>query len=341
MKTVVVGLGPMGRRLVDAAKQLDLDIRGLCDKNPESIGRTKDQLKLTDDSIYFGDALEMFSKVRPEVAIIATNSDSHCQLTEMAVSNGASFVLCEKPMASSIGQCRRMIDACRDKGAALAINHGQRNEKTYTMLAGLVDEPRFGGSETVSIISGNSGMAMNGSHFIEIGRMILKSDLVRVSGMVRRSSFPNPRGAKFEDSAGTLMAESADGKQLTVSIVDRAGYGVIVIVMCRQGMIVFDMLKGQLKLNYRADEHRGLPPTRYGMPPVVEDILLEPEDLIVSSKAMLSGLMKGDPTIACSAEDAMNNIRVLAAAHFSSENGGRVVDLLTEKGIEEMAFPWP
>lgn len=57
----------------------------------------------------FDDCLRM-----PEVeaVFIATNNGSHVRFTEQAAAS-AKHVLCEKPLANTMDECRRMIEACR------------------------------------------------------------------------------------------------------------------------------------------------------------------------------------------------------------------------------------
>jgi len=51
---------------------------------------------------------------------IATPPDVHCQQT-VAAAEAGKHVLCEKPMALSVDECQRMIDACRTRGVTLGI----------------------------------------------------------------------------------------------------------------------------------------------------------------------------------------------------------------------------
>ncbi|MCG2660026.1 MAG: Gfo/Idh/MocA family oxidoreductase, partial [Kiritimatiellae bacterium] len=56
-----------------------------------------------------------------DAVIIATLPGSHCELTCQAADIGAKAVLCEKPMAMSLAQCRRMIDVCQSHNTRLAV----------------------------------------------------------------------------------------------------------------------------------------------------------------------------------------------------------------------------
>jgi predicted dehydrogenase len=51
---------------------------------------------------------------------VATPPDVHCEQT-IAVAQAGKHVLCEKPMALTVDECLRMIDACRATGVTLGI----------------------------------------------------------------------------------------------------------------------------------------------------------------------------------------------------------------------------
>jgi len=56
---------------------------------------------------------------------VATPPNVHAELTERAARAG-KHVLCEKPMAMTVAECRRMIQACRDHGVQLIIAYYRR-----------------------------------------------------------------------------------------------------------------------------------------------------------------------------------------------------------------------
>ncbi len=60
-----------------------------------------------------------------DIVLICTPTFTHRDLALQAASAG-KHVLCEKPMALTIGHCRDMVDACRDAGVKLAIGHSIR-----------------------------------------------------------------------------------------------------------------------------------------------------------------------------------------------------------------------
>ena len=52
-----------------------------------------------------------------DAVIVATPPNLHAEHAQVCAAAG-KHVLCEKPMASTVGECQRIIDACRQGGAS-------------------------------------------------------------------------------------------------------------------------------------------------------------------------------------------------------------------------------
>jgi phthalate 4,5-cis-dihydrodiol dehydrogenase len=87
---------------------------------------------------------------RDDVAavIVASPNDLHCEHTLAAAGTG-KHVFCEKPMALSLADCDRMIEACDRAGVKLMVGHSLRLTRPVRRLrelaqSGALGEPRFG-----------------------------------------------------------------------------------------------------------------------------------------------------------------------------------------------------
>ena len=69
---------------------------------------------------------------------ICAPAKTHFPLTKLAADRGM-HVLCEKPMASNVEDCRRMIAVCRERGVTLMIGHTKRYVPMLTRLRELID----------------------------------------------------------------------------------------------------------------------------------------------------------------------------------------------------------
>lgn len=82
---------------------------------------------------------------RPDVeaVYISSTNDRHCAQTLAAAAAG-KHVLCEKPLAMTVADARRMVEACRAAGVLLATNHHLRNAATHRTLRDLVRSGAIG-----------------------------------------------------------------------------------------------------------------------------------------------------------------------------------------------------
>lgn len=83
-----------------------------------------------------------------DVVIIGTPTFTHPELV-VAAARAGKHILCEKPMALNLAECRRMISACRDGGVKLAIGHSLRFWGAFRKVgelvaADLIGEPFIG-----------------------------------------------------------------------------------------------------------------------------------------------------------------------------------------------------
>ncbi len=74
---------------------------------------------------------------------VATPPNVHADLTERAARAG-KHVLCEKPMAMTVAECRRMIETCRDCGVQLIIAYYRRFFPVVVKMKEAVEAGRIG-----------------------------------------------------------------------------------------------------------------------------------------------------------------------------------------------------
>lgn len=337
MKTVVLGAGRMGRRHMQVVRDLGLDLVGICDQNPEALVLASKEQGVPLE-LHFDDVPTLLKCIRPECVIVATTAPSHAEYTCMAVEAGAKFILCEKPMAVSLAECDRMIEVCAHYGAQLAINHQMRFMEQYTEPKRIFQSDAFGGLQTMTVVAGNIGMAMNGLHNFEAFRLMTDEAPAEVTGWFSPEKVSNPRGPQYEDQGGSVRLVTASGKRFYMEIGADQGHGDYVIYAGRWGQLVVDELAGTMTLSVREEQYRNLPTTRYGMPAVHSIITILPADAVAPSRAVLDALLKGNGPP--SGEDGRSAIATLIAAYISNENGHRTVELDETEEHRDRRFPW-
>jgi predicted dehydrogenase len=78
-----------------------------------------------------------------DAVFIATSNGTHAEFSERAAAAG-KHVLCEKPMANSVEDCQRMIEACRDNRVRLMIAYRKYFEPGSLALKKLVTGGKLG-----------------------------------------------------------------------------------------------------------------------------------------------------------------------------------------------------
>ena len=326
----------MGRRHIHVVHKLGLDLVGIVDHSPEALHEARQEHDL-DQRIIFENPESLFSAVIPECLIIATTADSHCALTCMAAERGVKYILVEKPLAVSLEECERMISTCERHGARLSVNHQMRFMEQYKKPKTLLDSDAYGGLKSMTVVGGNFGMSMNGTHYLEAFRYMTDEAPDEVTAWFDPDVVANPRGPQFEDRAGSIRVTTASGKRLYLEIGSDQGHGLEVIYAGRNGMISVSELTGDMTASVRQSQYRELPTTRYGMPADNKHETISPAELIDSTALVLSALIKDENRV--TAEQGMMAVKVLVAAYTSAENGSRPVRI--DQGLDcNRTFPW-
>jgi predicted dehydrogenase len=181
-------------------------------------------------------------------------------------------------------------------------------------------------------------MAMNGTHYFEMFRYLTDESPSEVSAWFSSDAVPNPRGAQFEDRAGSVRLITKSGKRFYMEAGSDQGNGLSVIYTGRNGQIVVDELAGAMSLAVREEQYRQLPTTRYGMPSHRSQQAIMPVDVIAPSRAVLESLLAGENYP--SGEDGRLAVAVLVAAYISNEEGHRAVALEEVSNYRNRVFPW-
>lgn len=327
----------MGLRHVQIAQSLGLELVGVCDVQPAVLARAA-QEGAVPVALHFTDARVMLEWARPECVIVATTAPTHCEYTCLAAELGAQAVLCEKPMAVSLAECDLMIASCQRSGTRLAINHQMRFMQQYTEARRCTADAAFGGLSSVTVLAGNFGLAMNGSHYFEMFRYVTGESPVEVTAWFSPERVANPRGPQFEDRAGCVRAVTARGTRFYLDASSDQGHGFQAFYTGQFGQLTVDEATGEMRLTQREKEHRSQPTTRYLMPFSVSHQKVQPADAVAPTRAVLDALLRGGdhPT----GEDGRLVVQVLAAAHVSDEQGHRPVRLDDPEIDPQRIFPW-
>ena len=123
LRVGIVGCGQMAGNHANALRLADeIDLVAVADIRPQAAKAFSARYGPFES---YDDCGEMCRRANLDLAIVATQGPHHVEPTLAAAAAGV-HVLCEKPMALTLHDCDRMVEACRNAGVKLAINHQRR-----------------------------------------------------------------------------------------------------------------------------------------------------------------------------------------------------------------------
>ncbi|MBD3182887.1 hypothetical protein GF312_11390 [Candidatus Poribacteria bacterium] len=135
MRIAVIGLAGVGRIHVEKVNSMkETELTSVCDIIPEIAIKTGEKFGVK----AYKSAEEMLDKGKPEGVILATPPKSHYPITKMSAERGI-HVLAEKPMASNVEDCQRMIQVCKENGVTLMVGHKKRFVPVLVRMKKLID----------------------------------------------------------------------------------------------------------------------------------------------------------------------------------------------------------
>lgn len=220
MKTALIGCGRIGFLLegdplrykpcthYGGARSAGLKIHGACDINRDRLRQFSETAGIP-AAQRFDSPSRLLRELRPELVIVATWTESHDTIAVEAARNAARVIVLEKPMASSLTRCQKIIEECRKSGTTVIINHERRYDNRYRKVRELLAGGGIGEVRTVHasiltgghrgpsrIDSGGGPLLHDGTHLVDMLRFLL-GDIRQVQGRFQRRG----RTRGFEDRA--------------------------------------------------------------------------------------------------------------------------------------------
>jgi predicted dehydrogenase len=183
----------------------DVEIHALADSNPEALREFGETYAVPLERRYL-DYRAMLDAERPDIVSVCSWHGQHAEMTIAAAARGPKVILCEKPMATSLGQADAMLTACKRNGTRLAIGHMRRFYRGWEEARRLVAEGAIGTPQKVwSLI--HDGLLNWGTHTIDGIRFVLGDPATEwVFGAVERKTDRHERGTRIEDAGAGLIS---------------------------------------------------------------------------------------------------------------------------------------
>jgi predicted dehydrogenase len=200
LRVGVIGCGSISsnhiRGYIDSGRY---EIVGLADLNEAAMAEKDATFSIAPR--HYTDAREMLAREQPDVVSICTWHMGHATWTIAAAAHRPKAILCEKPMADTIGRAEQMLLACQRNGVKLGIAHQRRFLPAYTLARDLLAKGAIGKVQTIQSF-GADGLPNYSSHQTDMYRYLLGDDECDwVMGNVERKTDRYERSTRIEDCA--------------------------------------------------------------------------------------------------------------------------------------------
>ena len=173
-----------------------VEIVGICDLVPELLDRFKETW---DDrwpkTNLYTDYQEMLDKEDLDILHVVTSEHRHADITVDGARAGVKGIFCEKPLATSMQDADRMIQACEENGVVLITGYTRRWQRLYHTVRETI---RSGAIGPLGTIVANTGgvwgkLFRQATHIIDAMCFFTESEPVKVFAKVEED---------FEDWVG-------------------------------------------------------------------------------------------------------------------------------------------
>lgn len=202
-RAAIIGAGSIGRAHASGyTSEERIHLAACADVNEAQARTLAEQYGI--EAVYT-DYREMLDTERPDIVSVCTWHPFHAPMTIAAAARKPMAILCEKPMATSLGEAEEMTTACRRNGVKLALGFQRRFLPSWNKAKELVAAGAVGNPERVSHTR-ETGLLNATSHGFDCMRYILGDPGVEwIFAQVERKTDRYERDIRCEDCIGGFM----------------------------------------------------------------------------------------------------------------------------------------
>lgn len=293
----------------------DIDFAAVCDADVDVVHRAGE---LHQVSRRFTDFREMLEDISPDILVIATRTPPKSELIRAAAVAGVRAILCEKPLARSIGEARALCELMSRKKIQFAYGTLRRYMAVYAQAKEIISSGVLGAPRQAIVSMGRSRLFWAHPHSIDIMLFLLGES--RVSAVQ----------AALEIRNGLVGEASIDDDPMTDLIHVRFSGGTSGIVTAAPGCDVWIACeKGAVSIRADGAHLQIFIETRPGSGYLAaNDVAIagDPPSGSRSALRALVGALRNPAAPLLDAEFAVEGVRALIAAARSQVSGGAWID---------------
>jgi myo-inositol 2-dehydrogenase / D-chiro-inositol 1-dehydrogenase len=177
------------------------------------------------------DPIELIRDDAVDAVLVASSDPTHEAFVLACIAAGKP-VLCEKPLASTVEGCLRILDAEVAAGRRLVtVGFMRRYDPGYVDMKAILDSGRIGAALVLHCVHRNPSAAAglpsaavitnSAVHEIDLARWLLNDEIIAASVHTPRAS----RAARGTQDTQILILESASGVLVDIEVFVNAQYG--------------------------------------------------------------------------------------------------------------------
>jgi predicted dehydrogenase len=177
-----------------------------------------------------------------DVISVCSPTGAHLDDVRAAISLKPRLIFCEKPLATSIGDAKQIVEACRKANIPLAVNYNRRWDRSVERLRQGLTDGSWGKIRSVQGIY-TRGVMNNGSHMIDLLHLLFGNLRVMSVGLPVYDGFS-------EDPSIPAILLTGGGVPVTLSCGDARDYSVFELqIVTEKGLIAME--DGGLQWRFR------------------------------------------------------------------------------------------
>ena len=175
----VMGTAHGGSHAAAYARHPDVQVVGACDLVPERCEEFLQRWGDTwPDAETYGDYRAMLKAGKLDLLSVVTSDHRHTQIVVDAAEAGVKGIYCEKPIATTLADVDRIVDACRKHNVVISIDHTRRWRPLIHQVRALLRSGQLGPlRRVVAVLGGPRAMIFrNGTHLLDMVNFFTESE---------------------------------------------------------------------------------------------------------------------------------------------------------------------
>lgn len=155
------------------------EVVAVCDLQTELLDAFKEQWgDVFPGARTYDDYREMMDKENLDLLSVTTGDNAHTEIVIHGANRGVRGIACEKPLATTLDDATRMIEACEANGTLISVDHTRRWWRPYHGARELIREGAIGKVQRiVAHMGGRRAMLFrNGTHLLDGVLFFAESD---------------------------------------------------------------------------------------------------------------------------------------------------------------------